>query len=219
MPGTLQLNDFIGDQNGVDELTTSTAKLKNKGDSITLINPYDGVTAHFKVKYIKKSTVTIWFTSKDQTDVKIKEFSLATGESKIVTNKEETVWEQWGVGGAYKDINIFIELMSYDDVNYKGETETTYILPGEMVFTEGGQWNPKNIMKRVRDRRMLIGPLGPAHYPGRANMAGDPEEREKVLDLVRQGKVDTPLQAAMIRSAYAYDDAKKFKDELPLRPY
>ena len=218
-PGEYTIKDFMdeGASGGIDALTTTTATMNHNGDTITLKNPYDGVTAHFEIKTVKvvsELELTGWKRKEAKTF--IDELTLTTGQTWVKTLSEGTNYEP-ETGFLPEKINrdIHITLVSYDTP--KG---TKYTGTGRQMFGPGGHWNPENIIDRVRSRRMFIGPLG--RWPGSSgfsDLAGDVEDREKVIDLIKQGKVTNPLQGAMIRSAYAYDDAKRFKKELPLRPY
>jgi len=163
-PGDPKISDFIGDQQGVDSLTTSTITMLHKMDSVTLVNSFDGIAANFQIKFVTKvAQQTLWWTTSEKTTEKVENFTLNAGESKTITLDEGTLIH-YGVGKITKNVDIFIELISVDGWDKTGQEETTYVSPGGMVFGEGGYWNPQNVIKRVRGRRMVI---GPAHYPGR----------------------------------------------------
>lgn len=223
-PGEPKISDFMADSQGIDETTTSTIKMLHKMDTVTFINSYEGTVANFEVKYIIKTKAQfLWQTISEKTEEKVENFSLNTGDSKTIT-LDEGVKARFGIGGdVSQNVDIFITLLNVDGWYPEGE-EPAYVAPGEEVFFGEGSWySPENIRRRFKgDRPKVMGNLGPAHYPGRAsllNLAGNIQEREKVIDLIKKGTVTNPIQAVMIRSTYAYDDAKKFKEELPLRPY
>lgn len=206
-PGDPKISDFIGDQQGVDSLTTSTITMLHSKDTVTLVNSYDGVTANFKIKFVVNVKVkTFWWTAAEKTEEYVEKFSLSVGESKTVTLDEGALIDM-GIYGVIKNVDIYIELISVDGWDPTGREETTYVAPGEMVFGEGGYWNPQNVISRVRKRRMVIGPL--SNGKGR---------RRGLISMVQKGKVYSPKQAAMIYGADTIEDAAEMFN-LGLRPY
>jgi len=163
LPSKYEVKDFVGDQQGVDDMTTSTITMLHNNDTVTLINPFEGTTAHFTVKTVTARSeleLTGWKAQPAKTDVS--DFTLVTGETKAYTLAEGTDYSPV-TGFLPEKINrdIYITLTHVDTPS--GETQ--YTGAGQGIFGAGGYWNPQNIIKRVRARRMVVGPMSLARPP------------------------------------------------------
>lgn len=219
-PGEYTIQDFMdeGASSGVDSTTTTTAKMNHNGDTITLKNPYEGVTAEFEIKTVEiRSERGVWGWKEQDATTKKKTKILEYGDTYSKTLEEGTDYTpETGFYPERVNRDITITL-----VKYTTPEGTEYTGTGrEVFFRKGGRYHPSAIINEIRGRRMVVGSLGrwPASS-GFSYLAGNIEDREDVVELIKKGKVHNPVQAAMIRSAYAYDDAKRFKEDLPLRPY
>lgn len=222
VPGKYQISDFIGDQQGVDDITTSTVTLLHDKDTVTFINDRSGTIAHFSFKRVYNvKTKALWGTIAQQTEVKTGEFELQPGDVKTFTNAEGAT--TFMGTGATLNQDIYITLVKVEERQQDGTYKESYVGPGQESWLFNIQWAvqkymPASVAKRARERRMFIGTLQAIKHP---QVGLTPEERAEYMHSVKEGKVTSPAQAAMIRTAYAYDDSRKWKEDLQnrLRPY
>ncbi len=202
-PAGPKLSQFIdtGATSGTEDATTTSVRLLHDKDTITLKNPYEGVVAHFQVKTITVTSYKyLWQTVYEPQKVDVKNFTLTTGQSKSFTTDEGTE-TYFGTGRAVNQ-DITVTLMSVDCP--EGSKQTG---PGRPIFGEGGYWNPQSVINRVRDRRMFLG-----------SMSNGKGRRKGLIDMIQEGDVHSPQQAAMIYAADVIEDsAERFN--LGLRPY
>jgi hypothetical protein len=215
LPGKYQISDFIGDQQGVDDATTSTVTLLHDQDTVTFVNPFESATAYFSWKKVTNTKVKVlWGTGPQKTEVAKGEKVLGPGETWTVTNKEGTST----VGGTGYSVNqdTYVTLTQVETE----DGETALIAAGEPIFGPGGYWNPQNIIKRVRGRRMFVGPMSLQIF-NHPQVGLTPKERADYMNRAKQGEISSPFQAVAVRASYSYDDTRKWKEDVQekLRPY
>ena len=218
-PGEYTLKDFMdeGASGGIDALTTTTASLNHNGDSITLKNPYENVTAHFEIKTIKTvSELELTGWKKKPAKTYIDHVTLTTGQTWVKTLEEGTDYTP-ETGFLPERINrdITVTLVSYDTPE-----GTQYTGPGRQLFGPGGYYSVENIMDRLRNRRMFLGELGTQSgnrtVPRRVIPC--PARRQNIIDMTAKGEVASPRHAGMIYAADVFEDTKA-NVRGGLRPY
>lgn len=153
-PSEYEIKDFVGDQQGVDDMTTSTITLLHDKDTVTLINPFEGTVAKFTLKKIvTKKKKLFWGTVDTESKQYVGDLELYPGETQAVTIAEGE--ETFAGTGETVDVDAYITLVSVVVPN--GGTQ--YTTAGQPIFGPGGYWSPQNIIKRVRGRRMVVGPM------------------------------------------------------------
>ncbi len=161
-PKSYQLKDFIGDSNGADDLTTSSVSLLHDGDSITLINPFEGTVAHFEVKTRTQISQKLFgHETTHKTEVKDNKFDLSPGSSKTFTVDEGAVAAVFKTG-YFVNQDIYVTLLSVTSTTPEGGTETSYVGAGQNLFgfdvqKKINQFQNQKFMKRLRGGSSYMG--------------------------------------------------------------
>ena len=222
-PREWAIRDFIADDMGVDEETTSSIAMYNDKDTVTLIDPYEGVTVYFQVKIVhqkRKHFQSRPYSTKTYT----RDVVLTTGQAHTVTVEEGWQHVRGGTDIMHKR-DIYVTLIRVDVEDLKGEKQTEYALPGYRsgvfgAFQAFDTLRPQAIIGRVRERRAVLGELG-TQSGNRAvpkRVIPCPARRQNIIDMAARGKVASPRHAGMIYAADVFEDTKA-NVRGGLRPY